>query len=276
MPRISKRWQFEFLATAPISHGGDESAGNVQMFRRLPMPDGTEVPAISANALRGQLRRIAARRLLELIGAESITDLRLYHLLFSGGAIQKGEIATAHRFADIRDMRELLPAVSLFGASWQAEILPGTLLVDWIYPDCIQTRALLGLADDPAAVDARQLTTTVLYTRHDDADEVVTEKERDKVQMLYETECMVPGTRLFVSFGLSRASELEAGALADTVTEWMKHPHLGGMRSRGHGVLRLVSGEFDGVGAEEYRAYVTARRDEIRHFLAIADPAPAQ
>src|SRR5690606_30893812 len=105
--RVNRHFRFECIVTAPLCHGGDESAGNVQMFRRIPMIDGSEVPAISANSLRGQLRRITARRLLELIGVESLTDLRRSHLLFSGGAIQKGEIATAHRFADIRDLRDL-------------------------------------------------------------------------------------------------------------------------------------------------------------------------
>lgn len=276
MSRVNRHFRFECIVTAPLCHGGDESAGNVQMFRRIPMIDGSEVPAISANSLRGQLRRITARRLLELIGVESLTDLRRSHLLFSGGAIQKGEIATAHRFADIRDLRDLLPAVSLFGASWQAEILPGTLQVDWIYPDCRQVRTLLGI--DGEAIDARQLTTTILYTRHDDSEiETADEKPRDKVQMLYECEALIPGTTLRMGIGVRRATRLEYGALVDAWQEWIEHPHLGGMRSRGHGTLRFThTEEMDDAAASEYREYTQARAGEVREFLAVADPSPAQ
>jgi len=267
--RVTKNWHCDFRCLSPLSHGGDESAGNTSLFRRLPLADGSEVPAISGNSLRGRLRRIAAKRLLELLGVEALTDQRIFHLLFSGGAIQKGEVASAHRVADIREMRELLPSVSLFGASWRTEILPGTLAVEWILPDCAEIHALRGQEGAPSP-PARQLTTMVMYTRHDDSEA----GGDDKVQMLYETEALVPGTTLTVGLGVRRATTLEVGALQDAWSEWWKHPRLGGMNSRGHGALMAMSDDPIGVEhVKEYHDHVQGREESIREFLsAVGSP----
>lgn len=240
----------------------------MQFIRRASLlsKDGTsvEVPAISGNSLRGQLRRIAARQMLDRLKLERVPT-KVYHLLFSGGAISKGETSSSHRVADIRALRELVPMIGLFGGAWHAEIMPGCLSVDWIWPVCEATIQITGI-ESPVSV--RELVDDLFYTRCDDSpipdDEVSS-------QMIYECEAIVPGVVLCGALSLTRATEVESGCLAIAFAEWLAYPRLGGQSSRGHGRLEVLRWpELIGF-KEEYVAHLDKHRDTLRSWLTVAE-----
>jgi hypothetical protein len=263
--RSSAVWPLRLSALAPISHYGDERAGNQSLLRRIAIQTAEGralVPVISGNALRGQLRRLAARTLLDLAGIERV-PAPIYHLLFSGGALTQTD--HAHRIADHRELRALLPVLGLFGGALGAEIIPGALRVDILWPVCRETVDLTGV---PSEIPLHALTDSIYYTRRDDlagqrsADDLASES----TQMIYEGEAVVPGTGFRGALRVIRATDAEVGCLALAVAAWLDDPRLGGLSARGHGRLAV---ELDGPipHADCYRAHVEAHGAPIRDRL---------
>jgi hypothetical protein len=229
-------------ALSPIVHNSDERAGNMAFARMVGIvdPNGNpvEVPVVSGNSLRGQLRRIAARRLLRACGVEKV-PLPMYHLLFSGGSIEKGATKIAYSVEDIKALRRRIPFLGLFGGAFRNDVFPSTLRVEFIWPVCRETSEITGVVSPRYA---RELLDTVFYTRRDDGyEEVAPVKVAEKsTQMIYEVEAIVPGVELVGGVGLYYARELEASCLADTFAEWMGNPRLGGKSAVGHGKVKIV------------------------------------
>lgn len=236
-------------AAAPLSHGSDESTGNAQLFRRIAVIHQgrrVEIPAVSGNSFRGQLRRIAAARLLDVVGAQRVT-LEAFQLLTSGGAIEKGESKTGEAVAANRDLRALVPMVGLFGGAWKAQLLPGSLRVGWLWPVCAETSRFTGVE---SFAEASGLLANAFYTRRGDD------------QMIFETEALAAGVELAGSISVAGATALELDCLADAVAHWRAAPTLGGHLAKGHGVVAV---ESCGVPASDgsYLAHCRASADAI-------------
>ncbi len=58
-------------------------------------------------------------------------------------------------------------------------------------------------------------------------------------QMRYTQELMAPGSEFWQRIDLRGVSELEAGALVSCLTEFAKHPYIGGQARIGHGLCRM-------------------------------------
>jgi len=266
--KVSGRFPLRIKTLSPISHGSDERAGNTQLFRRERMLLGSEVidiPVVSGNALRGQLRRIAARAFCESVGARKLPHA-LYHFFFSGGSIAKGSIQSAHKAGDVQDLRALIPLVDLFGGAWGGEIIPGSLRASRLVPLCYETADLL---DDVANIAAHELTSMVMYTRRDDEAEFAAPSKEPEatVQMIYEVETLVAGVTLYGGFRLAGASPAAAGLFALARSRWSEAGELGGMAAKGHGQFR----ETEHVELPDDRAFIThveERHDDIRQWLA--------
>lgn len=261
-------------ATSPISHASDEKAGNQQMVRRMPVIDRDgvrhDVPVVSGNAVRGQLRRIAADDMLRRCGVEKVPQ-RLYHTLFSGGTLTKGEApSTSHKIEEIRALRDLIPMIGLFGGTWKGEILPGWLLAGIFWPICRETSGVLGHNPD-GCIEARTLTSDVFYTRRDDEDGTWTKEEATdaKSAMIFDVETVVAGTRFACEFRLRPArSEAALGLFAFALGEWEKAGVIGGQSSRGHGCFDVESRSEDiGQLAGLYEDHMGQKRAEIRAWL---------
>lgn len=254
-------------AISPISHYSDEQAGNTSMFRRLSIISNGErasVPVVSGNSVRGQLRRIAARQLVEGIGVSKLGTVA-YHTIFSGGALTRGAEDHAHRIDAIKTLRSAVPMIGLFGAALTAEIIPGSLRVDIVWPICRETVQITGIESDRAA---EELVDTIYYTRHD-GHEVAVEVDKtatDTNQMIFEGETIVAGTQLIGGVRLYRATPLEAACLDAALTEWMADPRLGGMPARGHGKVRAEIDTRLGDG-DLYRANLAESADAIKAAL---------
>ena len=129
-------------ALSSISHGGGQSFGINSKLRRekFVQLDGSveEVPVISGNAIRGQLRDLGMRHMCRVLGYGEATEddgrplglsLPAFYFLFSGGALtkQKGRGLDIDR---ARTLRELIPLVGIFGGAMGNQIMPGKLKID--------------------------------------------------------------------------------------------------------------------------------------------------
>lgn len=131
-------------AKTQIAHNGGEINGNVAAFRRFKVvqPSGkvVEIPHVSGNSVRGKLRDVAAKHMLDLLGEDGSphkVDLKIFQLLFSGGSLGAG--TNADDVEKYRQMRENLVHVSLFGGAWGNAILSGKMKINPLLPIAKET-----------------------------------------------------------------------------------------------------------------------------------------
>lgn len=268
--------------TSPLIHS-DEKVEIMQRFRREPIVTGDgeilDVPIYSGNAIRGMLRRAAALRLCDLLGVQDRElPSRSFYLLFSGGYLEGSDYA--HRVDDLMELRSTLPILELFGCSFGARVLGGRLEVWRGEPVCREMQDLPGHAGHPAyetgpVHSVFDLLTEVSYSRRDDRTDML-EGESSDVQMRYQFEALIPGTRLLHGLVLQSRNPVLAGCLADaiaTCSEWQK---LGGRGAIGHGRFRWdleqwARTQTDAIDA--YQQHVVEHADRARDFLAVRKPA---
>lgn len=267
-----ERFDLVMTALAPIAHGG-ESRGTVQTFHQQKVlgPAGVqEIPTVTANSLRGQLRRSCMEVALEAAGIDSLS-LPAVHLLFSGGALEAG--GRGGKAVDLnaeREMRELLPPLSVFGAAVGGRIIEGKMTFSGpVYPVCREVEHLL-----PAPLRSGilpsvwELSDLQEYTRRDDAKtehgrgylatgelralEDGERKARDRKanhepdleagqhqQMRYGVQCLAAGTRFWVAAMLRSATPAERASFIAGLCRWGADARLGGMTGRGHGKVAV-------------------------------------
>jgi hypothetical protein len=239
--------------TEPMSHGDPgPDLGNVTRFRRIPLVFQDEVchvPAVSAGALRGVVRRLLWREVFDRcgLGRDQLPAKqwdRLYAALANGGHIEKAESRVSPEA--IRARREQLPVLSLLGAALYGSHMAGRARVSNSWLDCWETQR----SDKPAAdyiADEHRV-------RHVDREEQ--EPEVSGVTPMPTTiETVIAGATF--SGRAQIGAPLEASAWAhglDLVT------HLGGKSGQGFGAVKI---EHDGSGAA-YMAWLDEHTDDLR------------
>lgn len=259
-------------ALTSIVHGGDETFGTTRTLRRekFIMPDGRveELPVISGNSLRGQLRDCAMVYMMRLL------DLQLspaaFDFLTSGGALSK----QAGRAIDVqraRRLREAIPAISVFGGAVGNHILRGKLRVGKMIPLCLETTHLIPEDFQPLCVVSVWDTLQVEgYTRADDKKNerlreliepqalAMLEGEAEeldeanlaapsgvKQQMRYENETVAAGARFFHEIFLEDVTEQEYHAFLSALYEFSRFPFIGGRSAVGHGKIAMRYSQLD-------------------------------
>lgn len=278
--------KISFVATAlsPISHIGDSVGINAEFRRQriLHAEKPIEVPVITGNSFRGILRDCAARYMLNLLGVENL-PLPTFYLLFSGGALSK-QVSTAIKLESARNVRRVVPMLSLFGGASGNHIMAGRLKVGTLYPIARETVHLI-----PPTITAQtmhsvyDLVHNEAFTRSDDAKNVHYERyfaTSDDVaapqQMRYEVETLIAGTQLYGWIYIDGdESSLEYWALLSALHEFSRVPALGGKSATGHGLVKM---EFDlGWSIQPdaanlpdltpYNDYLLNNQDRIRELL---------
>ena len=147
---------------SPLAHGGEGTGTNRQVLnrRKFIQPDGVveEVPVLSGNAVRGQLRDLSNLVLLEMLGNPPLSP-SCVHFLFSGGGLKKGADTGTIRVDQARRLRSLLPTVSLFGGGVGNMIMEGKMVVGEALPLCEETRFCL----PPEALGGRAAPLASIY-----------------------------------------------------------------------------------------------------------------
>lgn len=245
-----------FTTRSPLSHIGETiSTGSYLVQEPILQPDGgiEEVFCYSGNAWRGQLRDLSATYMLANL--KTAVPLEAFHLLYSGGRIggeQKVDIGAA------RQMRAVIPHVSIFGGGIGNQILPGKLRVSNAYPICAEAMPALPDSQHERAVNIsyRGLTFEKEFSRKDDAkDERLTpyvanvetlliegkesKREGPADQMRMRAELLIAGVSLWTEIECLDVTDVELGCLAAALHEFAKSPHIGGQANKGHGLVSL-------------------------------------
>lgn len=244
------------LTTAPMSHGDPGAdAGNVTPYRRIPRLINGQllpVPALSAGALRGVIRRLLWREVFDLAGLSRETiggrawD-RLYAALANGGHIEKAEKKISPDA--VRARRAALPVLSLLGAALFSSHMDGRAKVSMSWLQCRE----LGVDAPPM----RDLLADYSTVRHVDREEQDPESS-GVTPMPTTVETVVTGATF-----AGRATvfgDLEASAWAHGLDLVQ---HLGGKSGQGCGAVQIA---HDGDG-DLYRKWLHDHIDDQRETL---------
>lgn len=254
---------------APLMHAGDERMGTMQIQRTLKFEVNGEyidIPVYSGNAFRGQLRRIAMRDYLKRVGiADEGISAKLYHLFFTGGALTSGS-----RFNEVgnkRLMREMCPALSLFGSAVGDQVPEGKMKVGIFKPICRETIEYTGIESDKSLYDMLEET---FYTRRDDLkfkDYNITNetKNENATQMKYEIQGLSAGTELISRIIIENSNEIEVSCLSSIIEKFKDNPFIGGKSAVGHGEV-IVNCNIDS-DSEKYYKYLEDNKEDIRKWI---------
>lgn len=263
-------------AVSPISHNGSEKTGNVPILREVACWDAEQgkrvtVPYLSGNAIRGILRRLIMRDMIETLNYE-VQSRKLHHALYSGGNLESTDDNTGVIDIALRtQIRDTIPALGVLGTAIGNQMLPGCLIDELAMPVCRERRRYLSeslLSDPRVAVRAEQhvrtFTDFVYATRRDD---LHAERDADEQaqQMLIEFQTFIPGTLFTHGFRLEEPSTLEASCLGRMIDLWMAKPFVGGKSGSGHGHVRLqYENKPDGA---IYVAYLHEKAGDVHDVL---------
>jgi len=253
-------------ALAPISHGGfGPSTGNAMLFRRVHLvglAGHPQIPAISGNSLRGVMRRLTMRDLIQNTNiSAAMVPIgkwdKLYAAIANGGHLTGSESKVDP--SRTRRIRETLPPVSVFGCALYTWMLPGHFSSGWLWPRCRET-VEAGLCSCGSDLGAEDLIEEIGLTRHIER-EFQDPAVSGVTPMPTTVEALSAGTVLegrITFFG--EASEIEQSCIAYALD--LVH-QIGG---KGAGGLGRVSIEHQG-DPEPYRQWMAAQGDAARDAL---------
>lgn len=237
-----------------IAHNGGEINGNVAAFRRFKVvqPSGkvVEIPHVSGNSVRGKLRDVAAKQMLDLLGDENAplkVDLKVFQLLFSGGSLGAGN--NADDIEKYKQMRENLVHVSLFGGAWGNAILSGKMKVNPLIPIAKETAHVIpekwrGEKDLPSIFTYLQLE---MFTRKENSNDAefqpYIQRGEDAPfatsQMIYHVETISAGTPFYWKVVLEDVTHEEFDFFLSVIQRFKNIPVVGGKSATGFGQIEF-------------------------------------
>ena len=260
-----------FHLLAPLSHGsfGDASEGNAVLLRREPIVSLSgfpRVPCLSGNAIRGRLRRVTMRALIDAGGlsrAAFVADGmgrrwdRMYAALANGGHLDGSEARVDPE--RIRELRASLPPLSVYGSALYSWMMPGRARVGIGWLVCAETQEA-GLVTGTGAAPAEEQVTEIGHVRHIDRTEADPEQS-GVTPMPVTIEAIATGARLQTTIRLERGcTSMEASCVAWGLDQIQD---IGAKAGAGLGAVRV---DHDGDGSE-YAAWLTSSRPAIREAL---------
>lgn len=256
-----------YKALSPLSHNGDETLSTTAPFRRQTVlfnDEIIEIPVISGNSIRGIWRRIGAKYLLEKLGIkeEEITA-ELYHKLFTGGSLNSSVDHAQITYR--REVRKLIPFLSIFGSALDSFILKGKIVSSFLYPVSAETEQFTGIKSEKEIYGCLGIE---FYTRRDDYEE-----KKDKIieksdQMKYEGEVIIPGTELSQLIILDSHHENEIGCFMQIIKDFSEKPIIGGVSRAGHGQVSIsLDYKCYEKEIEAYNNFLTENKEEIKELL---------
>lgn len=244
---------------SPVVSGSDEHTGNHTDIRRITYSvDGkpVDIPVISGNSIRGQLRRLVMADMLERVGkipegldlaevkkmaSQSKWFARLWHSLCSGGML--GQVAEKDSgYVDLamkRSVRMALPPVSVLGTAIGNQMIQGKIDVAIARPCCLELRDALPEEVQPLCIQSyRELEGTSFGTRKDDLHEEREEGDA-ATQMLYTYDYIAPGTKLYHRITMVNCNDIERAVVGRMIALWEARPRIGGKAGTGHGEIAI-------------------------------------
>lgn len=262
-------------ALSPIQHG-DGTMGTTNLVRtmRVVQPDGStvRVPLVSGNGVRGRLRRVSADLLWRQLGMPLLSS-EVFATIHSGGALTK--MSSRINAAKVRQIRDTIPHLSLWGWAGGTRILEGRLRVANMLLACAETAHLTEIdgpsmweqldvasfsrleerprshastdqiapSAGPRGVNADGEIVDTLEALADLAVEPFDDAPHDTQQMRFSTQVIAAGATLQWAIAAHRPSAVEAAWLRCVLTDWVADgATVGGRSSAGMGRLRLDFG----------------------------------
>lgn len=273
--------------TAPLAHGADEKDGNITRFRTEPRLDRitgrvVEVPFLSGNSIRGQLRDLLANDLFLRLGVDprdrTQVAPRHAHALFSGGTLDAGADTGKVDIGTRRKWRALVPSVDLLGGTVESQVMSGMLRACDVVPVCRETATQLAPTfgeADAVAWSARLPWAADLFDRR----QLVRHAHReipddDGQQMLVHTEVIREGTT-WVHLGVALIpregplSPVTRSCLAHALDLLRSAGAVGAGNARGLGAMVIGDYGLD-TDASAYLAHIAEHDEEIRALLRMA------
>ena len=263
-------------ALSPIHHGGSEDYGTTKLILTLPtviinpLTNNEEIdniPAIHGNAIRGYLRRLIMDDFLTQLDYE-LDSKKVYHFLFTGGILEaldskdKGAINLTLK----KQIRELIPPISLVGSALGNQMIQGKLKVGMADIVCAETKHYIEEYSD-YDFSAYNLKGSDFGTRLDDLKEGKTEEDEQAHQMKYEFETLIRGTKFTHEFILEDCNSIEKACFRRMMSLWEERPYLGGKSGTGYGKVRLDYQGIDDLTDISYLNYLHDRKEEISNLL---------
>lgn len=271
-----ERFTGTYEARSPISHGSDEDFGMEQRLRTIEMTvreNGDvyheDIPVVSGNSLRGQLRDLLAEDFLTAISEDDnpveVGD-SLSNAFWAGGSLERGAGPGKLNRRMVNGIREHVPPLSLLGTALADQMIEGKLNMGMLTPIALETAAYTGRESEHSVFEFVDET---FYTRQDDRVGGKQEGENTQ-QMRYVVQILTPGTRFDHWMALESASDVERACLGRAFDLFTESPHVGGQKAVGHG---LVDFEYDDdlPDAEPYLEFVEDNREDIRTFVEDLD-----
>lgn len=262
---MNKTYKGIITAETPLHHGGNVKTGSQSMLRRIKYyVNGKfiEIPYISGNAIRGRLRRLVFDDLLALIDYK-IENLRLHHVLFSGGtltSVSSKDTGTID-FEMRREIHEYIPMLSLFGTAVGNQIMPGKIIIGNMIPICKELNEILGTKSEHSI---HEFLDWSHQTRKDDL-HLEREKGEQAQQMLYEFEVFIPGTQFKHTFVLEQPDDVEISAFGRIMKLFKESPFVGAMKAVGLARLKL---QYEDLPSDElYLQFLSENKERITEVL---------
>ena len=270
------RFKGNLTALSPIHHGGSEDYGTTKLILTLPtviinpLTNNEEIdniPAIHGNAIRGYLRRLIMDDFLTQLDYE-LDSKKVYHFLFTGGILEaldskdKGAINLTLK----KQIRELIPPISLVGSALGNQMIQGKLKVGMADIVCAETKHYIEEYSD-YDFSAYNLKGSDFGTRLDDLKEGKTEEDEQAHQMKYEFETLIRGTKFTHEFILEDCNSIEKACFRRMMSLWEERPYLGGKSGTGYGKVRLDYQGIDDLTDISYLNYLHDRKEEISNLL---------
>ncbi len=257
---MNKRYKGYITAETMLHHGGNIKTGSQSMLRRIKFyANGkfVEIPYISGNAMRGRLRRLGMFDLLQRLNY-TIENLRLHHVLFSGGTLTTVSTKDSGTidFDLRRKVQEYLPMISLFGTAMGNQIMAGQLVVGNMIPVCKE----LGTGQ----YSVNEFLDWTYQTRKDDL-HLEREEDEQAQQMLYEFEVFVPGTIFEHSFTLLQPNKVILSAFGHLMSLLENSPFVGAMAAVGMGRIKFDYPELP--NSDIYLEFIEQKKAEITEVL---------
>lgn len=281
---MTTSFMFTATLTSPLHHGAG-TAGNTSLLRTAPVPQpgGTmvQVPFVSGNSLRHQLRDALAWHAAETLGVEKGSLSKpVVDLLWSGGALTK--TGSVQNTEVIRRVDEVYPALTLLGYSAGADMVAGTVMVDNLNVVCRENMFRLPnrlVSTAEAGMRVAVMRGEEFGTRHDVAGTAVDrlidpgEVLPATTQMIYDVQVLNAGTVLCGAVTLRRSATpehrkvlLAALDLIMPARDGYRELRLGAKTAVGYGtataLIDLDSTEV-AEAVEWWTGHLSARRDEI-------------
>jgi CRISPR/Cas system CSM-associated protein Csm3 (group 7 of RAMP superfamily) len=253
-------YKLEGIVTARgrIMQSGTQKAGAHTLLPTKDVwykDDVVPMPYISANSIRGKLRRMIMEDMCRQLDYK-FKDDRIWHAFFGGGQLKgggDGMIDASWRL----EIVEKIPPVSLWAFSLGNQMIEGKLIVFDMDICCEENKVSIpGKYHDMCTGSFYQAIGSTFFTRRDDKhDGTIKDEDSPAIQMKIEVQSIVPGTRFYHAFMLRHyPSTIEKACLHRAINLWNEFPAIGGKSSSGYGLVELGYGSLDDKPYTDYLA----------------------